>query len=292
MDGGEGSALVEGWGLVLEGGGLRGQYTAGVLDAFLEAGLVFPYLIGVSAGASIGCSFVSRQHGRNKRIVDAYRNDPRYFSWTGLLTRGSVFGMDFIYDEIPHRLVPFDFDAFDASPTRFVVVCTDCESGEAVYYDRGGEDHLALLRASASMPFLSRPVSYRGRLLLDGAVADSLPLARAVAEGYRRNVVVLTRPAGYRKKPSGSLLPRLVYGRRPRLARAISERWRVYNASLEAIEAAAAAGEVLLVRPEPGLDVGRTERSVDKLTELYEAGRRDGGAAARRLAEGPDSARA
>ena len=139
-------------GLVLEGGALRGQFTAGVLDAFLAAGVEFPYIVGVSAGASIACSYVSKQYGRNKTIVETYRNDHRYLSFGNLVTTGSLFGMDFIYDEVPHRLVPFDFAAFEASSTRFVTVCTDCESGEAVYYDKEGEAHLTVLRASASMP--------------------------------------------------------------------------------------------------------------------------------------------
>jgi predicted patatin/cPLA2 family phospholipase len=279
--------MMEGVGLILEGGGLRGQYTAGVLDAFLEASVGFPYLIGVSAGASIACSFVSRQHGRNRLIVERYRNDPRYFSWAGLLTRGSAFGMDFIFDEIPHRLVPFDFEAFHSSPTRFVTVCTDCETGEACYFDKEGEDHLTLLRASASLPFMSPMVRYRGHLLLDGAIADALPLGRALGDGFLKNVVVLTRAPGYRKKPSSRLPAVIIYGRKPRLALAINARWRRYNESLEAIEAAADAGEILLIRPRGDPGISRTEGSVRKLNELYELGRSDGAAAvpaARRLA--------
>ncbi len=144
---------MEPMGLVLEGGALRGQYTAGVLDAFLESGVEFPYIIGVSAGASIACSYVSRQHGRNKTIVDSYRHDPRYLSLRNLVTTGSLFGMDFIYDAIPNLLIPFDFATFEASPSRFITVCTDCDSGQAVYFEKEGEDHLTVLRASASMRF-------------------------------------------------------------------------------------------------------------------------------------------
>lgn len=270
---------METLGLVLEGGALRGQYTAGVLDAFLEAGLEFPYVIGVSAGASIACSFVSKQHGRNKTIVDTYRNDRRYLSWGNFFTTGSLFGMDFIYDAIPHTLVPFDFAAFEASPTRFVTVCTDVETGRAVYFDKEGEDHLTVLRASASMPFLSPMVEYRGRLLLDGALADSLPWSRAVDEGFKRNVVVLTRPAGYRKTKSASWPARLVYGRFPKLVDALNSRWQQYNRSLETIEAAEAAGSALVIRPSVDLKIGRTEKSVARLAELYELGRTDGRAA-------------
>lgn len=270
---------METLGLVLEGGALRGQYTAGVLDAFLEAGREFPYVIGVSAGASIACSFVSRQHGRNKTIVDRYRNDRRYLSLSNLFTTGSLFGMDFIYGDIPRTLVPFDYETFEGSPTRFITVCTDCETGRAVYYEKEGEDHLTILRASASMPFLSPMVGYKGRLLLDGALADSIPLARAVAEGFRKNVIVLTRPAGYRKKAPRPWAARLVYRKFPHVVDAVNHRWQQYNASLDAVDAAEARGDALVLRPPADLKIGRTEKSIAKLAELYEAGRQDGKAA-------------
>lgn len=269
--------------LVLEGGGLRGQYTAGVLDAFLDLSVRFPYVIGVSAGASIGCSYISGQRGRNLEIVERYRNDKRYLSWRNYLRTGSLFGMDFIFGEIPRTLVPFDYSAFEANPARFVVVCTDAASGRAVYYDKDA-DHLACLRASASMPFLSRMVDYDGRKLLDGAVADAIPLARARAEGYGRAVVVLTRPAGYRKKAEATPPAGLVYGRYPALVAALKTRAARYNAQLEAVEAEAAAGRVLLVRPSRDLKIERTEKSVARLRALYELGISDGRAAAAALA--------
>jgi predicted patatin/cPLA2 family phospholipase len=270
---------METMGLVLEGGALRGQYTAGVLDAFLEAGVTFPYVVGVSAGASIACSYISGQHGRNKTIVDTYRHDRRYLSVANLLTTGSLFGMDFIYGTIPHELIPFDFPAFEANPSRFVTVCTDCESGRAVYYEKEGEDHLTVLRASASMPFLSPMVEYKGRLLLDGALADSLPWNRAVYEGFSKNVVVLTRPAGYRKKAPHPWVARMAYGRFPKLVEAINTRWKQYNTSLETIEAAEREGKALVIRPSADLKIGRTEKSLEKLAALYELGRKDGQAA-------------
>lgn len=270
-------------GLVLEGGGLRGQYTAGVLDAFLDATLRFPYLIGVSAGSSIGCSFVSEQRGRNLEIVERFRNDHRYLSWRNYLRTGCLFGMDFIYGEIPHRLVPFDFQTFEKSPTRFVTVCTDCVKGEAVYYDKNA-DNLTVLRASASMPYLSRPVAYAGRWLLDGAIADALPLKKAIAEGYARNVVVLTRPAGYRKTEEAALAPALFYRPWPRLVEALKTRVRRYNEQLEFIEAEETAGRAFVVRPSQDLGISRTEKDVGKLRELYELGLSDGEAAAKRLA--------
>lgn len=269
-------------GLVLEGGGLRGQYTAGVLDAFLDAGLLFPYVIGVSAGSSIGCSYISGQRGRNLEIIERYRNDRRYLSLRNFLTSGSLFGMDFIFGEIPHKLVPFDFAAFEAYPGRFVTVCTDCATGEAVYYDKDA-DHLAVLRASASMPFLSPMVEYDGRRLLDGAVADAIPLARAKAEGFLRNVVVLTRPAGYRKAEERHPPAGLVYRRYPRLAGALKSRVPRYNAQMDFVEAEEAAGNALVIRPSRDLGISRTEKSVAKLRELYGLGLSDGAAAARKL---------
>jgi predicted patatin/cPLA2 family phospholipase len=268
-------------GLVLEGGGLRGQYTAGVLDAFLDEGIRFPYLIGVSAGVSIACSYVSGQRGRNLEIIERFRNDPRYLSFRNLLTKGSLFGMDFIYGDIPHRLVPFDFEAFDASPTRFVSVCTDCDSGKAVYYEKNG-DHLMVLRASASLPFLSRMVEYDGKRLLDGAIVDAIPLAKAISEGYRRNVVVLTRPQGYRKKEESGPAAGFVYGRYPKLVAALHTRVERYNAAMASVEAEEDAGRALVIRPSRDLGVSRTEKSVAKLRELYELGLEDGKTAARK----------
>jgi len=270
---------METMGLVLEGGALRGQYTAGVLDAFLEAKVEFPYIVGVSSGASIACSYVSKQHGRNKTIVERFRRDPRYLSLSNFFTTGSLFGMDFIYGDVPRTLVPFDGTTFEASSTRFVTVCTDCETGRAVYYEKEGEDHMTVLRASASMPFLSPMVTYKGRLLFDGALADSLPWTRALTEGYRKNVVVLTRPAGYRKKAPNPWPARFVYRTFPKVVEALNHRWHQYNTSLATIEAAEKTGEALVLRPSEDLKIGRTERSVSKLNSLYELGRTDGKAA-------------
>lgn len=272
-------------GLVLEGGGLRGQYTAGVLDAFLDRGLRFPYVIGVSAGSSIGCSYISGQRGRNLEIIEKYRNDPRYLSLRNYLSTGSLFGMDFIFDEVPKRLVPFDFDAFTAYPGRFVTVCTDCATGKAVYYEKNA-DHLRVLRASASMPFLSRMVDYDGRKLLDGAVSDAIPLAKARSEGYGLNVVVLTRPAGYRKTKEPHPPAALFYRRWPRLVEALESRIRRYNLQMELVEAAEADGSALVIRPSRDLGISRTEKSVERLRELYELGLADGARAAEIL--GPE----
>ncbi|GAB1481828.1 patatin family protein [Treponema sp.] len=261
--------------LVLEGGGLRGQYTAGVLDAFLEAGIQFPYIIGVSAGVSIGCSYVSKQPGRNLQIIETYRNDSRYLSWKNYFSTGSLFGMDFIFREVPLHLIPFDFKTFNASASRFVTVCTDCASGRAVYYEKN-EDAMTILRASASMPFLSPPVPYDGRRLLDGAIADAIPLQKAQDEGYKHTVIVLTRPLGYRKKEELSPPAWLFYPRYPELRKALKSRVSRYNAQMDFVEAEEKKGSSLVIRPSQDLGISRTEKDVGRLRTLYELGLLDG----------------
>ncbi|MDR2028678.1 MAG: patatin family protein [Treponema sp.] len=262
-------------GLILEGGGLRGNYTAGVLDAFLEEGVEFPYIIGVSAGAGMGCSYVSKQRGRNLEILKKYRRDPRYLSFRSFIRTGNLFGLDFIYHDIPHRLVPFDFEAFNRSSSRFVTVCTGCESGEAVYFENG-EDLLTVLKASSALPYISKMVSYGAGKFLDGAIVDAIPLQKAIEAGYQKNVVIMTQPAGYRKKEEPHPPARLFYGNYPRLIRALDRRVAVYNRAAEFAEAEARAGRALIIRPSRDLGVTRTEKNVEKLIRLYELGLADG----------------
>jgi predicted patatin/cPLA2 family phospholipase len=262
-------------GLVLEGGGMRGNYTAGVLDVFLEEGVEFPYIIGVSAGAGMGCSFVSGQHGRNLEIIQKYRRDPRYLSIRSFFRTGNLFGLDFIYDDIPNRLVPFDVDAFIRSSTRFVTVCTDCERGEAVYYEKD-KTILTMLKASSALPYIAKIVEYKGRKLLDGALVDAIPLKRAWEAGYPSNVVVLTQPAGFRKKEEPHPPPSLFYRRYPLLIKVLKQRANAYNTSLANIEEAGKKPETLIIRPSRDLGVGRTEKNMEKLIQLYELGQNDG----------------
>ncbi|MDR2768260.1 MAG: patatin family protein, partial [Treponema sp.] len=183
-------------GLVLEGGGLRGNYTAGVLDAFLDEQILFPYVIGVSAGSGMGCSYVSGQKGRNLEILRRFHGDPRYLSFRNFITTGSVFGMDFVFHQIPNTLIPFDWKSFVDSPARFTAVCTDCDTGRAAYFEKkpgiGAEEFLTILEASSSMPYAAPMVAYNGKKYLDGAITDAIPLEKAVSEGFTRNVVVLT----------------------------------------------------------------------------------------------------
>ncbi|MDR1252665.1 MAG: patatin family protein [Treponema sp.] len=270
--------------LILEGGGLRGNYTAGVLDAFLEKGLEFPFIIGVSAGAGMGCSFVSKQKERNLSILKNYRNDPRYLSVRSFIKTGNYFGLDFIYNDIPNGLVPFDMKTFMDSPSRFVTVCTDCKTGKAVYFEKG-PDILTIMKASSAMPFVSRPVEYRGCTYLDGGISDSIPLGKAISEGYTKNIVVLTHPEGYRRRKELQFPAWLIYRKYPPLIKTMQNFVVQYNRSLCFAEEEAAAGRILLIRPSIDLGASRTEKNMDKLLRLYELGLTDGEAAAAKLTE-------
>jgi predicted patatin/cPLA2 family phospholipase len=269
-------------GLILEGGGLRGNYTAGVLDAFLKHGLEFPYIIGVSAGAGMSCSFVSKQKERNLYILKTYRNDPRYLSIRSFLKTGNYFGLDFIYRDIPNGLVPFDMEAFMASPTRFVVVCTDCETGEPAYFEKG-PDILTAMKASSAMPFISRIVEYSGGKFLDGGISDAIPIKKAISDGFGKNIVILTHPAGYRRKREKQPPAWLFYRKYPNFIKALGTYVEKYNNSLALAEAEAAAGRTMLIRPSLNLKVSRVERNMAKLLGFYELGLKDGEAAAGKL---------
>ncbi len=272
-------------GLVLEGGGMRAVYTAGVLECLMEHDLYFPYNIGVSAGACMGASYLSRQAGRNRKVNVDYVSDPRYISWGNLIKKREMFGMDFIFDEIPNQLVPFDYKAYEASPERFVIGTTDCGTGESVYYEKGepGFDLLTILRASSSLPYIARIVEFGGRKLLDGGLADPIPVRKAEMDGCERNVLILTRNESYRKSPNrtGWLL-RQAYGRYPKLVETMLRRHEVYNESLAYIAKREQAGAAFVIRPAETLSVGRMERDPGKLGALYKQGYDD---AKRRLTE-------
>ncbi|MBM7661995.1 putative patatin/cPLA2 family phospholipase [Bacillus mesophilus] len=168
-------------GLVLEGGGMRGLYSAGVLDFFMEKELYFPYVIGVSAGACMAASYLSRQKGRNQKVNIDLVKDPRYLSWRNLLRKREMFGMDFLFDEVPNRLVPFDFDTFIEGSEEFLVGTTDCQTGQPIYFNKKdhGRNMLTIIRASSSVPFISSSVSYQDKILLDGGIADPIPIKKS-----------------------------------------------------------------------------------------------------------------
>ena len=219
-------------GLALEGGGYRGMYTAGVLDVWMEHGLTCDHMVGVSAGAAFGYNFKSRQIGRAIRYNKAYCADKRYASVTSWLRTGDMFNADFAYHEVPIERDPIDLETYRACPMRFTCVCTDIETGEAVYHDLpyGDERDIEWIRASSAIPVATRPVAIEGRKYLDGGVADSIPSAWLFAQGYDRNVVVLTQPAGFVKQPN-SVMPMLrrVFRHYPAFVSALEHRHEVYN---------------------------------------------------------------
>lgn len=266
-------------GLVLEGGGMRGLYTAGVLDFFLEEDLIFAYVIGVSAGASNAVSYISRQKGRNKIVNTAFLDDWRYMSIKNLVKNGSLFGMDFIFDEIPKKRVPFDYETFFKSPITFKVGVTDCKTGKPLYFDKSEMDEkFTALRASISLPFVSPIVHYRGYHLLDGGITDPIPLRQAIADGYQKNVVVLTRNKGYQKKPISQplrLLLKKKYRDYPNLIAAMLNRYQIYNKTLIYIDQLEQKGQIAVIRPSKKLTVNRLEKNAAKLNDLYELGYHD-----------------
>ena len=257
-------------GLVLEGGGLRGLFTAGVLDYLYDAGVEIDYVIGVSAGACNAISYISRQRGRNYYINYSYSGDPRYISLGNYLRTGTMVGEKFLYHDIPDTIVPFDHQAYRRSPSRLIAVCTDLRTGQPVYQridDCAAQ--IDYIRASASLPFISRPVAVDGRLLLDGGTADSIPLQKSIRDGNLLNLVVLTRPLGYRKKPTAGTGYTLKYYRYPQFVSAMKRRPTAYNFTLDQVAREEEAGRAVVLRPAPGLEVGRFERNREKLRALY-----------------------
>ena len=263
-------------GLVLEGGAMRGLFSAGVCDVMMEHHVEFDGMIGVSAGAAFGCNYKSHQPGRVLRYNLKYCNDPRYCSLRSLLKTGDLFGADFCYHEMPERLDVFDVKTFEASPMEFYVVCSDVETGKPVYHrcDKVTYDMLEWMRASASLPLVSRIVEVNGYKLLDGGICDSIPLRRFEAMGYDRNVVVLTQPKGYQKEPNKMVpLLRTVLKKYPRIIEAIARRHEIYNETLAYIEERKANGDVFVLRPEGKLPIKRVEHDPKVLQDVYDRGR-------------------
>ena len=263
-------------GLVLEGGGMRGIYTAGVLDVLMENKIVFDGVIGVSAGAIHGCSMVSGQNGRSIRYYKNYHKDKRFMSFHNWLRTGDLVDEEFCYHIIPEELDPYDNEAFLKSETKFYVTCTNLETGKAEYIRMQDMfEDIDYLRASASMPYVSRIVEKDGMKLLDGGCSDSIPLSQFIKMGYNRNVVVLTRPRGYRKKPEKKGLARLVYRKFPKFVETLEKRPKVYNMTVKYIEKLERDGKVFVIRPSEPLKVGRMSHDEAEIAATYEAGRRE-----------------
>jgi predicted patatin/cPLA2 family phospholipase len=259
--------------LVLEGGGFRGIYTAGVLDVLMNEGLFFDYLIGVSAGAAYGVSYVSRQYKRNL-AVNNYVNDPRYCGWGNFFKLGTYFDWEFVYRTMPIDIVPFDYKGFHQSTSRLNVVVTNVETGSAEYkelHTDSPEVFRDWLTATSSLPFIAKPKAIDGKLYMDGGLSDSIPIGKALADGNQRAVVVLTRPRGYRKKPmKNELMMRLFYRKYPRLVDSMKARAHQYNQTLDQLERLEGEGTVFVIRPEEAISVSRLENNPQNLKAVYD----------------------
>ncbi len=262
-------------GLILEGGAFRGLYTDGVLDALLDNHIHFDYVIGVSAGISNGYSYVSGQSGRNIEIIRKYVNDKRYFGSSNFLKCKSIFGMDFVFGEIPQSLVPFDSKAFAAFPGTVLAGITNADTGEIEYFKPETDDpSFMLLRATCAIPFFFPVIHYHGGRYFDGGLADPIPIHKALSDGCRKNLVVLTQPKGYQKKPS-SWTPKLIKLKYPALAPILTQRHSRYNECVQFCEEEERSKNAVLLRPNAAVNVSRFERNLDKLNALYQAGYQD-----------------
>lgn len=264
-------------GLVLEGGAKRGIYTAGVLDVLLEHNIITNGVIGVSAGAIHGCSYAALQKERSIRYNMKYGNDYRFMSFKSWLKTGNVVDTQFCYHELPEKLDPFDNETFQKSGIEFYVTCSNLETGKAEYIRcRDMFAEIDYLRASASLPLASKIVCIGGKKLLDGGITDSIPLKAFEDMGFDKNIVILTRPAGYRKKPNRfAWLSALVYRKYPRFVKAVRQRHRMYNDELAYVEEREREGKAFVLRPSRLLKVGKMEQNLDLVREMYELGRHD-----------------
>lgn len=264
-------------GLVLEGGAMRGVYTAGALDYFLKHHLHLPYVIAVSAGACQALSYLSKQEGRNKEVTKQYIKDWRYLSYQNLFRNGSIFGFDFMFHDIAEQLIPFDFHTFESSPSEFVIGVTNCESGQADYFYKNSlttKEVFNACIASSSMPLVSKECIINGKTYLDGGISDPIPIEKAILDGYQKNIVILTRDETYHKK-SASFMTKLIkkrYPQFPKLADALAKRHECYNKSVAFIEKLAKQGDVFLIRPKTPVKVSRIEKNERKLAALYKQG--------------------
>lgn len=267
--------LIDGLsGLVLEGGGMRGVFTSGVLDCFMDRGVRFPYTIGVSAGACNGLSYMSGQRGRAKFSNIDLLAKYHYIGLKYLLKKRNIMDFDLLFHDFPERILPYDYETYFRCPERYVMVTTNCLTGEANYFEekRSAERVIDIVRASCSLPFVC-PIAYvDGVPMLDGGLVDSIPLLRARQDGFTNNVVVLTRNRGYRKKIQGTKVPSFIYREYPLLREAINRRSVLYNEQLEMVERLEEAEEITVIRPQRPIVVDRIERNIRKLTELYEEG--------------------
>ena len=265
-------------GLVLEGGALRGLYTMGIVDVLIEEHIFFDGMIGVSAGAAFGCNYKSQQSGRVLRYNQRFAHDWRFCSVRSWLCTGDLFGADFGYHQVPEELDPFDFKAFNAHPTAFWLVATDVETGKAVYKQITKRMHMdevcEWIRASSSMPLVSQYVEINGQKLLDGGLADSIPLKFFNEQGYERNIVILTQPRSYTKQPNRLMpLMRMIYHRQPRFVETIARRHDMYNEQLRYVAEQEKMGKAFVIAPEAKLPIQHITHDPKRMQRTYDMGR-------------------
>ncbi len=261
-------------GLVLEGGGMRGVFTSGVLDGFMKHDLYFRYVVAVSAGACNGMSYMSHQPRRARISNIDYLARYNYIGIRHLVTQGCIFDRELLYDKFPNQYLPFDFDTFFNNQCTFEMVTTNCQTGQAMYLSEKHDRQRALdiVRASSSLPYVSKIVEVDGIPMLDGGIVDSIPVQRAIDMGHPFNVVVCTRNKGYRETGRDYKIPRFIYRNYPRLRVALSRRIAAYNKQLEMIDRMEAAGQIICIRPERPMEVTRMAKDTAKLERLYEEG--------------------
>lgn len=263
-------------GLILEGGAMRGLFTAGVIDEMMEQGVRYDGCIGVSAGAAFGCNYKSHQIGRVLRYNKRFAHEKKYCSWYSWLTTGDLYGADFCYHKLPDELDIMDVKTYNSDPMHFYVTATDTATGKAVYHELDHLDDEAYewMRASASMPVVSRPVRLMGRSLLDGGISDSIPVKFFESIGYTRNVVVLTQPRGYRKgAQSGMKILARLLKQYPAIVKDLKERHIVYNRELDYIDQREKERKLFVIAPPHELKIGRTEHDTERMDEVYQIGR-------------------
>ena len=260
--------------LVLEGGGMRGVFTSGVLDWMIDHDIIFPYLVGVSAGSSNALSFASHQRGRAKYTFADLQAERHYLGMRNLWRHHSIMDMDLLYRELPETLWPYDYEAYRTNPMRVESVATDCLTGEAVYLEEkeSPERIIDIVRASSALPFACPIAQVDGHPMLDGGIADSIPLQRAFDQGYEHAIVVLTRHRGYRKEENPPHLPPFIYSRYPKLREALRTRGKRYNAQIAWVEQLEREGRITVIRPDHPVDVARIETDMNKMNALYQHG--------------------
>jgi len=264
-------------GLVMEGGAMRGMFTAGVIDVFMDKGITFDGAIGVSAGATFGCNFKSKQPGRVIRYNKKYAKDKRFCSIWSLIKTGDMYGADFCYNQIPNKLDYYDVETYRNNPMPFYIVASDCVTGKPVYKELKtcDEKDLVWMRASASMPLASHVVEVDGYHLLDGGMTSSIPLKYMEDSGYAKNVVILTQPKEYQKKPASLMgLMKIALKQYPALLEAMKNRHNVYNEEKRYVFQRVQSGDAFVICPEKDLGISRTEKDENELQRVYDEGRR------------------